>query len=159
MKRAKAWKHWTFFQNVFTCDETLIFQYYPDTKQQSIHWKSTQSPRKYEKLQIQGIDECFFSISEWLPTLGASGSEYQWGFNRNVCRPSVKVCDEQECLMDSSSRQRVTSKRNICEEVFSKKEYYSNGTSTVLSGPSTVRRFCSRKSRLRLKEKGSIPCM
>ena len=35
-----------FFRNVITCDETRIFQYDPETKRQSIHWKSLQSPRK-----------------------------------------------------------------------------------------------------------------
>jgi len=35
-----------FFQNVITCDETWIFQYDPETKRQSMYWKSPQSPRK-----------------------------------------------------------------------------------------------------------------
>ena len=35
-----------FFLNVITCDETWIFQYDPETKRQSMHWKSLQSPRK-----------------------------------------------------------------------------------------------------------------
>jgi len=35
-----------FFQNVITCDETWIFQYDPETKRHSMHWKSPQSPRK-----------------------------------------------------------------------------------------------------------------
>jgi len=35
-----------FFQNVITCDETRIFQYDAETKQQSMHWKSPQFPRK-----------------------------------------------------------------------------------------------------------------
>jgi len=39
-----------FFQNVITCDETWTFQYYPETKQQSMHWKSPQSPRKKKAL-------------------------------------------------------------------------------------------------------------
>ena len=46
----------------------------------------------------------------------------------------------EECLMDSSSRQRASTQRAICEEVFGKK-HSSDGTSTVLSGPSTVRFF------------------
>jgi len=35
-----------FFQNVITCDETWVFQYDPETKRQSMHWKSPQTPRK-----------------------------------------------------------------------------------------------------------------
>ena len=38
-----------FFQNVITCDETWIFQYDPETKRQSMHWKSPQPPRKKKR--------------------------------------------------------------------------------------------------------------
>jgi len=54
----------------------------------------------------------------------------------------MNVCDEghvEECLMDSSSRQRASTQRAICEEVFGEKQHSSDGTFTVLSGPSTVR--------------------
>ena len=50
----------------------------------------------------------------------------------------------EECLMDSS-RQRAITQRAICEEVFGEKLHYSDGTSTVLSGPSTVRLFLFSK--------------
>ena len=52
----------------------------------------------------------------------------------------------EECLMDSSSRQRA-----ICEEVFGKKQHSNDGTSTVLSGPSTVRLFSLPKNKSALK--------
>jgi len=35
-----------FFLNVIRCDETWNFQYDPETKRQSMHWKSPQSPCK-----------------------------------------------------------------------------------------------------------------
>jgi len=47
----------------------------------------------------------------------------------------------EECLMDSSSRKRASTQRAICEEVFGEKQHSSDGTLTVLSGPSTVRLF------------------
>ena len=34
------------FLNVITCDETWMFEYDPETKRQSMHWKSPQSARK-----------------------------------------------------------------------------------------------------------------
>ena len=43
--------------------------------------------------------------------------------------------------MDSSSRQRASTQRAISEEVFGEKQHSSDGTSAVLSGPSTVRLF------------------
>ena len=57
----------------------------------------------------------------------------------------------EECLMDSSSRQRASTQRAICEEVFGVKKHYSDGTSTVLSGPSTVRLFLFRKIKSAIK--------
>ena len=57
----------------------------------------------------------------------------------------------EECLMDSSSRQRASTQRAICEEVFGKKQHSSDGTPTVLNGPSTVRLFLFPKIKSALK--------
>ena len=35
-----------FLENVITCDESWFFQYAPDTKRQSMDWKSSSSPRQ-----------------------------------------------------------------------------------------------------------------
>jgi hypothetical protein len=32
-------------KNIITCDETWIFQYDVETKRQSMHWKTPESPR------------------------------------------------------------------------------------------------------------------
>jgi hypothetical protein len=34
-----------FLNSVVTCDETWLFQYDPETKRQSVQWKTTHSPR------------------------------------------------------------------------------------------------------------------
>jgi predicted transcriptional regulator len=34
-----------FLNSVVTCDETWLFQYGPETKRQSMQWKTTHSPR------------------------------------------------------------------------------------------------------------------
>jgi len=64
----------------------------------------------------------------------------------------------EECLMDSSSRQRASTHRAICVEVFGEKQHSSDGTSTVLSGPSTVRLFslpenqvCAQRDQVRVR--------
>ena len=36
-------------ESVITCDEIWIFQYYPETKRQSMQWESAVSPRQKEK--------------------------------------------------------------------------------------------------------------
>jgi len=60
--------------------------------------------------------------------------------------------------MDSSSRQRASTQRAICEEVFGEKQHSSDGTSTVLSGPSPVRLFsrpenqvCAQRNQVRVR--------
>ena len=53
--------------------------------------------------------------------------------------------------MDSSSRQRASTQRVICEEVFGEKQHSSDGISAVLSGPSTVRLFLFPKIKSVLK--------
>jgi len=56
-----------FFLNEIPCDETLIFQYDPETKRQSMHWKSYQSPRKKKtrmsRSKFKAMMIVFFSIS------------------------------------------------------------------------------------------------
>ena len=44
---------------VITCDETWIFQNDPETKQQSMYWKSPQSPRNKQEHEIQSNDDFF----------------------------------------------------------------------------------------------------
>ena len=55
-----------FFLNVITCDETWIFQYDPETKRQSMHWNSSQSPRKKKarmsKSKFKAMLSVFFDI-------------------------------------------------------------------------------------------------
>ena len=49
--------------SIITCDETWVFTYDPETKQQSIQWKSTSSPRPkkstHESFKVQGHVDCF----------------------------------------------------------------------------------------------------
>jgi len=40
-----------FLENVITCDESCFFQYNPESKCQSMHWKSPSSPRQKETQQ------------------------------------------------------------------------------------------------------------
>ena len=44
-----------FLGNIITCDVPWFFQYDPDSKHQSMHWKSPSSPRQkkaWEQIQI-----------------------------------------------------------------------------------------------------------
>ena len=65
-----------FFLNVITCDETWIFQYDPETKRQSMHWKNPQSPRKKKarmsKSKFKAMMIVFINIRgviyiDWVP--------------------------------------------------------------------------------------------
>jgi hypothetical protein len=41
-----------FLNSVITCDETWLFQYDPETKRQSMQWKTTLTPRPKKKAQM-----------------------------------------------------------------------------------------------------------
>ena len=50
--------------SITTCDETWVFTYDPETKRQSMQWKSTsfQDPpkkRTHESFEVQGHVDCF----------------------------------------------------------------------------------------------------
>jgi len=40
-----------FLEKVITCDESWFFQYNPESKRQSMHWKSPSSPRQKKARQ------------------------------------------------------------------------------------------------------------
>jgi hypothetical protein len=63
-------------ESVITCDETWIFQYYPEMKGQSMHWKTPISPRmkkvRMSKSKVKAMIIVFFNIRgviviEWVP--------------------------------------------------------------------------------------------
>jgi len=57
-----------FSENVITCDESWFFQYDPESKCQSMHWKSPSSPRQkrawQSKYKFKAMMIVFFSTSE-----------------------------------------------------------------------------------------------
>lgn len=66
----------TFLQNVITCDESWFFTYDPETKRQSMHWKSPDSPRqkkaRMSKSKFKAMMIVFFDVKgivhiEWVP--------------------------------------------------------------------------------------------
>nr|CAH7734624.1 unnamed protein product [Callosobruchus chinensis] len=63
-------------EKVVTCDETWIFQYDPETKRQSMHWKTQSSPRmkkaRMSKSKLKAMLIIFFDVRgvimvEWVP--------------------------------------------------------------------------------------------
>ena len=63
--------------SIITCDETWVFTYDPETKQQSMQWKSTSSPRpkkaRMSCLKFKGMLIVFFDIqgivmAQWVPS-------------------------------------------------------------------------------------------
>jgi histone-lysine N-methyltransferase SETMAR len=75
-----------FLENVITCDETWIFQYDPETKRQSMHWKTPSSPRlkkaRQSKSKFKAMLIVFFDIKgvlleEWVPD-GATVNQHYY---------------------------------------------------------------------------------
>ena len=133
-----------------------------------MHWKSPQSPRKKKARMRKSKFKAMmivFSISGGLSTLiGCLEVRLSIRFIiKMFWRPSVNVCYEgdQTCGRmphDSPSWQRASTQRAICEEVFGEKQHSSDGTSTVLSGPSIVRHFslpenqvCAQRNQVRVR--------
>ncbi|VVC45839.1 Transposase, type 1 [Cinara cedri] len=62
-------------KNIITCDETWIFQYDVETKRQSMHWKTPESPRikkaRMSKSKFKAMLIVFFFdiivMTEWVP--------------------------------------------------------------------------------------------
>nr|CAH7751414.1 unnamed protein product [Callosobruchus chinensis] len=63
-------------EKVVTCDKTWIFQYDPETKRQSMHWKTQSSPRmkkaRMSKSKLKAMLIIFFDVRgvimvEWVP--------------------------------------------------------------------------------------------
>lgn len=76
----------TFLERVITCDETWIFQYDPETKRQSMHWKTKKSPRmkkaRMSKSRFKAMLIVFFDIKgvihiEWVPE-GTTVNQYYY---------------------------------------------------------------------------------
>ena len=67
-------------ERIITCDKSWFFTYDPETKRQSIHWKSPTSPRakkaRMSSIKIQSNDDCFFSIFTGLCSLRFWRSNY-----------------------------------------------------------------------------------
>ena len=67
-------------------------------------------------------------------------------------RPSVNVCDEGDQTRGIMSHgfliTRTRQHTTRCEEVFCEKQHSSDGTSNVISGPSTVRLFSLRENKV-----------
>ena len=96
-----AWKRCAkLVPKILMCEETWIFQYDPETKRQSMHWKSPQSPRKKKarmsKSKFKAVMIVFFDIRGGLSTLiGCLKVRLSIRFIiKMFWRPSLNVCDE-----------------------------------------------------------------
>jgi len=71
--------------SIITCDETSVFTYDPETKRQSMQWKSTSSPRpkktrmsrsKFKAMLIVFFDIQGVVIAEWIPSGQTVNQQY-----------------------------------------------------------------------------------
>jgi hypothetical protein len=72
-------------ENVITCGETWIFQYDPEMRMQSMHWKTPTSPRmekaRMSKSKVKAVMIVFFDIRdvimiEWVPESQTVNQKY-----------------------------------------------------------------------------------
>jgi hypothetical protein len=78
---------------VITCDVTWIFQYDPEMKRQSMHWKTPTSPRmkkaRMSKSKVKAMMIVFFDIRgtimiEWVPEVQTVNQKYYLEFLTNL---------------------------------------------------------------------------
>jgi len=71
--------------SIITCDETSVFTYDPETKRQSMQWKSTSSPRpkkarmscsKFKAILIVFFDIQGIVMAEWVPSGQTVNQQY-----------------------------------------------------------------------------------
>ena len=76
--------------SIITCDGTWVFAYDPETKRQSMQWKSTSSPRpkkarmscsKFRAMLIVFFDIQGIVMAEWVPSGQAVNLQYYIGRN------------------------------------------------------------------------------
>jgi len=80
-----------FLENIITCDESWFFQYDPESKHQSMHWKSPSSPRQKKamaelmnKLSEDDLLHCFQQWKIRMERCKDRGGEYIEGDNISI---------------------------------------------------------------------------
>ena len=146
-------------ENIITCDESWFFQYDPESKRQSMHWKRPSSPRQKKARQSKSKFEAmivFFDIRgivhvDWVPEGQTVNQVYYkeavTNLHERVRRK--KTWNVEEWLVGSSPRQRAGTQLPVCQVVFDEAQEHSVGTSTVLTWPSPMWHFYFQRQSLR----------
>ena len=136
-------------ENTITCDESWFFQYDPESKRQSMHWKSPSSPKQKKaqqsKSKFKALMIFFFDIRgivhvDWVPEGQTVNQVYYREVLTNL-RERVrrkKTWNVEEWLLGSSPRQRAGTQRPDCQVVFDEAQDHSVGTYIVLTWPSPM---------------------
>ena len=117
-------------ENVITCDESWFFQYDPESKRQSTHWKSASSPRQKKARQrkwnlkqwwsfLRHPRDCSRGLGAWKsdrqPALLQGGFEKPWWKGEKK-----KTWNVEQRLTGSSPRQRPGTQRLDCQDILTK---------------------------------------
>ena len=135
---------------IITSDETWIFLYDPETKRQSMHWKTPTSPRvkkaRMSKSKLKVMLIVFFDINgiimiEWVPQ-GQTVNQHYYietlkKLRERVRKKKNKSVEQQ--LVAFAPRQRPGAQCPLCEAVFGRKMHYWARASTILTRSRTMR--------------------
>nr|CAH7745967.1 unnamed protein product [Callosobruchus chinensis] len=118
-------------EKVVTCDETWIFQYDPETKRQSMHWKTQSSPRmkkaRMSKSKLNAMLIIFFDVRgvimvEWVPQGQTVNQKYYIEVLEKLRESEEeKTRHVEKQFMDFAPGQRARSQCALGEAVFSEK--------------------------------------
>ena len=130
-----------FMERVITRDESWFFQYDPQTKRQSLEWRSKESPRPKKacmsKSKVKCILVCCFDSmgivhKEWVPA----------GQSINITTKTFLIKTQKESRMDSSKlchkldpspRQCASPRSFLCSTVFDIQRHYGDAASSLLT--------------------------
>jgi histone-lysine N-methyltransferase SETMAR len=120
-----------FLNSVVTCDETWLFQYDPETKRQSMQWRTTHSPRPKStnvRIQDQGNPRRFLRYSRnYYDSVRTTRSNHEsdvlhWAFDKVSRKNSKKETGVVEEWLDSPPGQCSTAQCTIGSTVSGKKQ-------------------------------------
>ena len=141
-------------------DKTCIFQYDPETKRQSMHWKSRQSHRKknaYEQVKIQSNDDFFDNrwviYIDWMP----EGQTVNQIYFKNVSKTLHEHVQQRGPDFWNIASWILHQKNVPAHNTLSVKHYLAKNNIPVMEHHCVT--FSSRKWNLCSKEPGLSPWM
>jgi hypothetical protein len=122
-----------FISNIITGDETWVYSYGPETKQQSSQWKSPNSPRPKKARQVRSIVKSLLIVS----------SDIQGIDHKEFVRPGQTVNGKFYCEILKRLRESIRCKR---PDKWKKNNWFLHHDNAPAHTSLVVRQFLTSKN-------------